>query len=397
MTRRTKGEGSIYTRKDGRLVGQYFVDGKTKFVYGRTKTEVKEKLEKAIEKIKNSIDFECEKMSFNEWLDEWLNSYAKNSIKLSTLVSYDGIIHRHIQKHKIGAVELSKLNTRMFQKYFNEKSVSGRMDNKEGGLSPKTILNQYNMIHSALDQAVINGYMLKNPLIGVRLPRQEHKEMRVLTTNEQTKLMIAVNRTEEIGACGINIALYTGMRLGEIIGLQWQDIDFENKKLSVKRTLNRLKTFEKDSKTATKIMINEPKTKNSIREIPIINPLYELLKKQYECQNKCAESLGIELKKDTFVVTNQSLKFYEPKTYQELFGSFVETSGIEKANFHSLRHPYVKPATKNILKAQGILERNSLKVLVLIYYHYLSLFTLVQEDIHSEFMDNRELSTISTV
>lgn len=340
MARRIKGEGSIFTRKDGRLVGQYFVDGKPKYVYGKTKTEVKEKLEKAIEKIKNNIDFECEKMSLNEWLDEWLNLYAKNSIKLSTLVSYDGIIHRHVANHKIGKMELSKLNTRMFQKYFNEKSVSGRMDKKEGGLSPKTILNQYTMLHGALEQAVVNDYILKNPLIGVRLPRQEHKEMRVLTVDEQTKLMFLVNTTEEIGACGINIALYTGMRLGEIIGLQWQDVDFESKKIFVKRTLNRLKTFDENSKTATKVVIDEPKTKNSIREIPIINPLYNLLKKQYEFQSECAKLMETKMKKDTFVVTNELLKFYEPKTYQELFGKYVNTSGIEKANFHSLRHTF---------------------------------------------------------
>lgn len=356
-TRRARGEGSIYTRKDGRLVGQYFVDGKTKFVYGRTKTEIKNKLEKAIEKVKNNIDFESEKMSLNEWLDEWLNCYAKNSIKLSTLVSYDGIIHRHVEKSKIGKIELNKLNTRIFQKYFNEKSVSGRIDGKKGGLSPKTILNHYNMLHNALDQAVVNGYMLKNPLIGVRLPRQEHKEMRVLSVSEQTKLMARVNRSEEPGACGINIALYTGMRLGEIIGLQWQDIDFENEKISVRRTLNRLKTFEKDSETATKIVISEPKTKNSIREIPIVKPLYNLLKNQYEHQSKCAEFLGTKLKKDTFVVTNEVLKFYEPKTYQELFEKAVEASGIEKANFHALRHTF---ATRCIEQGMDIVVLSKL-------------------------------------
>lgn len=265
MPKRAKGEGSIFVRKDDRIVGQYFVDGKPKYIYGASKQEIRQKLDKEIEKQKNKIDFEKEKLTLSQWLDEWLEIYVKNSVKRSTFISYEGITHTHIAKHKIGWVQLSKLNTKVFQDYFNEKQVGGRADGKPGGLAPKTIANHYNMLHEAIDQAVSNGYILKNILEKVRLPKREKKEMRVLIRAEQTKLMNVVNTSEKIGACGIRMALLTGMRLGEVIGLQWEDVDFENKKIYVRRTLNRLKTYNPESPTATEIVIGNLKSENAIR------------------------------------------------------------------------------------------------------------------------------------
>lgn len=347
MAKRAKGEGSIFVRKDGRIVGQYFVNGKPKSIYGESKQEVRQQLDKAIEKQKNKIDFEKENMTLLQWLDEWLENYVKNSVKRSTLVSYDGIIHTHIAKHKIGKLQLKKLNTKVFQNYVNEKLVSGRADGKPGGLSPKTIANHYNMLHEALDQAVTNGYILKNTIDGIRLPKKEKKEMRVLTRTEQKKLMDAVSKSEKIGACGINLALYTGMRLGEVLGLQWGDVDFENKKIYVRRTLNRLKTYDPESPTATEILIGEPKSENSVRNIPMQEKLIQLLKKQYIGQREIVGMDNSELPGDTFVVTNEALKFYEPKTYQELFEKCVEKSGIKKANFHALRHTFATRCIEN--------------------------------------------------
>ncbi len=351
MARRVKGEGSIYQRADGRIVGQYRVDGKLKYIYGKSKKEVKEKLDKVLEKIENNIDFESEKMSLHTWLVKWLETYIKNSVKLSTYISYEGIVRGHISKHRIGKTELAKVTTDLFQRYFNEKTKTGRLDGKQGGLSPKSLLNQYTMLNEALEQACLNGYILKNPIRGVRLPRQTHYDMRVLSMEEQKKLMNTVTRYGEMSATGISIALYTGMRLGEVLGLKWKDIDWQGREIFVSRTVNRLKTFDKDSDTATKIVIGEPKTKNSIRRIPMTKSLEVLLQQQMEKQKNSLypadnHNYG-NWDSELFIVTNESLHGFEPRTYQDLFKRYVEMAGIEDANFHALRHTFATRCIEN--------------------------------------------------
>ena len=200
--KRANGEGTIRQRKDGRWEGLYTANYKRKSVYGKTQDEVRKKLNKVLNDIDSGMYIENNNITFGAWLDEWLEVYAKPSVKLSTYGSYEGYIRNHI-KPEIGKVKLSVLRADILQKFINQKLTKGRCDKvkdintnklvtKKGGLSEKTIKNMYNMIHSALKQAYRNGLINQNVSELITLPKQKKKEMRVLSLEEQKAYLFSV-------------------------------------------------------------------------------------------------------------------------------------------------------------------------------------------------------------
>ena len=145
--------------------------------------------------------------------------------------------------------------------------ASGRLDGR-GGLSEKTLRNMYTMLSTALKQAYENGLLNKNLAELVKLPKVVKKEMRVLSLSEQKELISVLKISQERYKIGVLICLSTGMRIGELCGLQWRDLNGTTNVLSIRRTLNRLPTIDK-KKGKTEIVIDTPKSDKSIRDIPL--------------------------------------------------------------------------------------------------------------------------------
>ncbi len=352
--KRANGEGTIRQRKDGRWEGLYTVNYKRKSVYGKTQTEVRKKLNEVLNDINNGMYIENTNITLGAWLDEWLEVYAKPSVKLSTYGSYEGYIRNHI-KPEIGKVKLSALRADILQKFINQKLKNGRCDKvkdvntnklviKKGGLSEKTIKNMYNMIHSALKQAYKNGLVNQNVSELITLPKQKRNEMRVLSLDEQKALQSAVE-DERLGI-GIILSLFTGIRLGELLGLKFDDIDFENKTITIRRTLNRLKVYD-NSEKKTDIVIGEPKTNKAKRIIPLQEFLVPLLKAHRT--RVLTEQIKIAnlYKNDSFVMCNEFGKHLEPTTYQNFFKNMLKKAGIQDTNFHTLRHTFATRALES--------------------------------------------------
>lgn len=196
--KKANGEGSITKRKDGRYMGRYAVESKQKAVYGDFFEEVRQKLNEILNEIAKGAYVEPNKYSVEKWLREWLELYALPTVKRSTYISYEGYVRIHLVP-EIGQIKLTSLTTRDLQKFFKEKA--GTEEKK--GLAPKTLRNIYNMLHSALDQAVADHKILRNPTLNVKLPKVKSKEMRVLTVEEQVVLQEAVSRFDELHAYGI--------------------------------------------------------------------------------------------------------------------------------------------------------------------------------------------------
>lgn len=352
--KRANGEGTIRQRKDGRWEGLYTVNYKRKSVYGKTQTEVRKKLNDVLNDINNGMYIENTNITFGVWLDEWLEVYAKPSVKLSTYGSYEGYIRNHI-KPEIGKIKLSALRADILQKFINQKLKNGRCDKvkdvntnklvtKKGGLSEKTIKNMYNMIHSALKQAYKNGLVNQNVSELITLPKQKRNEMRVLSLDEQKALQSAV-RDERLGI-GIILSLFTGIRLGELLGLKFNDIDFENKTITIRRTLNRLKVYDNLDKK-TDIVIGEPKTNKAKRVIPIQEFLIPLLKAHKAMLLTEQIKVANLYKNNGFVICNEFGNYIEPRTYQDFFKRMLKKSEIENTNFHTLRHTFATRALEN--------------------------------------------------
>lgn len=203
-------------------------------------------------------------MSLKDWLEYWFEVYSKRTVKQSTAVSYHGYIYGHIIPH-IGKYTLSELNTDILQRFFNEQSDNGSL--KGGGLSPKTLSNINRMLHKSMQKAVELELIKKNYAEFVELPKQEQPEMRVLSVYEQKLLMNELRRSEEKLAFGVYLSLVLGIRLGEVLGLQWSDIDVKNNIVHIRRTVNRLPVLDGSAKT--KLVVGTPKSKRSVRDIPL--------------------------------------------------------------------------------------------------------------------------------
>ena len=189
-----------------------------------------------------------------------INTFSKDkNIKLATYTSYETYIRGHLKPY-FSNIKLQSVSAEMLQKFFNYKQNNGRLDNREGGLSAKTLKNMYNMLHASFKQAYINGLVQTNIVETIRTPKIFRKEMRVLTREEQNKL-IHVARNYRLGIVVI-LDLFTGMRLGEILALKWCDVDLKGQNLIVRNSIKRLSTHEKASKNQnkTKLILDSPKS-----------------------------------------------------------------------------------------------------------------------------------------
>ncbi|MDL2248182.1 phage integrase SAM-like domain-containing protein [Tyzzerella sp. OttesenSCG-928-J15] len=220
--KRSNGEGSIYKNKNGGYTGAIsYLDEigrrKRKTFTRKTKREVLAEMDEFKKQYSGQRYITIkQEITVQEWLDIWFNEYAIQSIKQSTRVTYESYMVNHINP-SFGNMKLIDLRGDMIQKFYNEKMKNGNL-RRSGGMKPKTIKNMHNMLHKALDQAVKNDIIMKNPLDAVSLPKIERPEIHVLTTEEQRTLLKAASK-ERLGI-GIFMALGTGMRIGEITGLQ---------------------------------------------------------------------------------------------------------------------------------------------------------------------------------
>ena len=352
--KRANGEGTIRQRADGRWEGLYTVNYKRKSVYGKTQDEVRKKLNAVLNEIDNGVYVENSCITLGAWLDEWLEVYAKPTVKLSTYGSYEGYIRNHI-KPSLGKIKLSTLRADTLQKFINQKLSDGRCDKvkdaktnklvtKKGGLSEKTIKNMYNMIHSALKQAYKNGLVSRNVSELVSLPKQKRNEMCVLSLDEQRALQDAI-KGERLGI-GIMLALFTGIRLGELLGLKFDDIDLDKKTITIRRTLNRLKVFDNPDKK-TDIVIGEPKTSKAKRVIPIQEFMIPLLKAHKAMIFAERQNVYTLYDNNNFVICNEFGKHLEPRTYQDFFKKMLKKADVSDTNFHTLRHTFATRALES--------------------------------------------------
>ncbi len=270
-----------------------------------------------------------------EWLHKWFEIYSKPNIKPSTAVSYECYIRKHLVASEIGALPMSRINLECLQSFFNTKS-------KE--LSPKSVLNIKMMLHTAFKIACLNDLISKNYVEYVTIPSIPKKEMRVFTRSEHSRLLNYItNNTDEPYAFGIFLCLTTGIRIGELCALKWENIDFFNGVLKVRHTLQRLMNLENDgSNKKTKIYIGTPKSTASVRDIPIPNSLINSLTDYIKImQIKYGKAIT---NPDMFIITHSINHHSEPKTIQEYYKKVICDLGIADANFHALRHTFATRA-----------------------------------------------------
>ena len=351
MKRKSNNEGSIRQRKDGRWEaratgGVDFGTGEKKriSVYGKTKAEVIKKLQALEYQIHHMEQIDPTSTTLVEWLRYWLETYKMHNLKQSTYVSYRGYIEKHIAV-AFPFMKLKDLTARDLQEFYNYKIANG--------LSPKTILNIHRCLHEALKQAVLEHYLTFNPSDAVALPKREKPEIEILTREEQTKL-IQASYQHRYGIF-VRLALSIGLRLGEILGLKWENIDFRNNTLFVRQTLNRLEKIDWNGiGTKTEIVFQIPKTKNSIRSIPLLPFIVKELQDWKNIQLSDKAIAGAAYQDMGLVVTNPLGGYIEPKTFKCYYNQILSMSGIGHYTFHALRHTFCTRALENGMDAKTV-------------------------------------------
>jgi len=365
MARRAKGEGSLYQAKDKSWIYQYKLDGQRKTKRFQKKADAKAYIEaltvassvssvEVIGPARQQNAAPSEVITLGAWMDRWLENYARPTIKHSTYCSYELYVRAHI-KPQIGGLYMNTLRADDLQAFFNERGKNGNQARK-GGLAPKTLTNMRNMMHMAFGQAVKNHLLQENLIEGIRLPKAAKAEMRVLSREEQRRLMTAARLAPEPAAFGIIFDMFTGLRLGELCGLRWENVDMESRSFLICETRNRLPNHD-DSIAASTTVKTTPTTKtdNSRRRVFIMDELFHDFEMYRSIQMSIKEQ-DYSYNPEGYVFCQENGTPYEPRTYQDLFKRCIRQAGIPDANFHSLRHPYVKPKTKkyeNFLESAG--------------------------------------------
>lgn len=315
-------------RKDGRWEGRYIrsYDAASKakyaYVYGKTYGEVKQKLTDARSNPKKASITTRSSLTYDELLDSWLHSSQLNT-KESTHARYVHLINTHVRP-QLGKYQLSMLSTEIIESFIEIQLTDGRLDNT-GGLASKTVTDILTIVKSTMEYARYKGLPVICNLSKLTIKKKE-KEMRVLTQSEQDALIGVLMDDMDLYKFGVFLSLYTGIRVGELCALQWEDFNLAQTTLKIRKTMQRIQNIGNGAFSKTKIVITEPKSQCSVREIPL--PIFVVdIARKFVANSKA------------YILTGND-RYVEPRTMQNRFKSYVKDSGIADANFHALRHTF---------------------------------------------------------
>ncbi len=357
---RANGEGSMYRQKENLWAASITVDGKRKYFYGKTQKEVKEKREAFLQDVRQGVAVDAKKQTVEDFLKGWLENSQRQSVRPRTYERYEEVVRLHIVP-VLGKYPLQKLLPQHVQAFYTQKL--------EEGYSPTTVLHIHNVLHKALKLAVRWGLTARNVCELVDRPRAARFEGRALTP-EQAQKLLDTARGHSMEAL-FSLALATGMRRGELMGLKWQDIDFEHGILRIQRVLSRV-----PSKLPGKGYVEaEPKTRKSRRDIVVAPFALEALKKHRERQLELRAKAG-EVWQDHDYVFCTSIGTYLNPTRDILnqLKLLLKEAGLPDIRFHDLRHSVASLLFKAGIHpkiVQEILGHSNISITLDIYSHML--------------------------
>jgi len=262
-------------------------------------------------------------LTFSQWLDIWMNQFMKIKLRPTTYSSYTQLINKHI-KPKLGYIQLQNLSPLAIQECYNSLLLEN--------LSAKTVKNIHVIIHSALKQAIKCGYIKQNVSEAVALPKVERPEIKTLSSEQVTTFLQAAKSDSLYPA--FLLELYTGLRRGELLGLKWDDIDFDNCTIHVKRSLVRV--YDHNLKKTT-LLLQPPKTKAGYRVIPIPDFVVAELKELYEEHQRIKLSQSNFNSLNLMFVTTQGTPI-DPRNFERKFKRLLKKANLPNIRLHDLRH-----------------------------------------------------------
>lgn len=329
--KRKNGEGTVRLRKDGRWEGRIVIGydendlPKTKNVLAKTKGECIEKLKALKSTITPDTPIKLKAdMPFGEWLDHWYETYCKPNARPATQRTYEGYIRLYLHP-RLGSIPLNKVTTSDIQQMCTWMMTEARLDQKngEGGLSDSQVINCYSLCDRVLEKAVAEKLIVRNPAKGCKLPPNRPNEMKVLSREDMQKVLIQAKEENYYELFLLEFA--TGLRLGELMALQWDDVDLVTGELRINKQVNLV---------GSKLVISEPKTKAAVRTL-ILPPSVRKVLAEYKTKVN-SRWLFPSPKKDDLPII--------PSAVSRRLHTLLEHAGCEQVRFHDLRHTFATNA-----------------------------------------------------
>lgn len=368
----------ITLRKDGRYMGRFMYRGEKFTVYGENPRKVKKELDNLRYEVEHSMYEKPSNITVDAWFWEWISTYKSRTIKPTTLERYQSYYKNHLQT-PLGNKRLVDIRANDIQKILNAMA--------DQNFARQTIELVKVVLNGMCEQARKNKLIKENPLSDVTIPKGAGKKQRNSLTRQEQELVLEYVQTHASKYYTLYaLALCTGMRIGELLGLRWQDVDFSKRVIHVTGTLAKL------SARGSKPYRTTPKTKTSYRDIPMTKEVYEILKWERKEQLRIKIQQGEQWK---------PLQGLEDLVFLSRTGKPQAQSNIELANrriikqiekdgkeitpfsFHSLRHTFATRAIENGMNPQtlkAILGHSSLSMTMDLYSH-------VMEDTKAEEME----------
>ncbi len=331
MARRGHGEGSITRRKDGRYQAAITLENhKRKYIYGKTRREVQEKLKVALYEQKQGMLATGPQQTLKAYLERWLEQVCKVTMRPTTYEQYRSTVNHHLIP-ALGDIKLQKLTTERVQAFCAQK--------QNEGLKAKTVVHIHSILSVALENAVEWELIGRNVAKKVKLPRIERYEPQTLTVKQAITLLEVAQGSRLEGL--LLVALTTGMRRGELLALRWSDVDLEKSVLHVRRSVNFVGGLGYRE--------GETKTRAGRRDIVLPDVTVEALKAHRESQEHSRMKAGEKWQEQGIVFCNIYGGFFSPAQVGNLFRGLLKKAGLPHVRFHDLRH-----SAATILRGSGV-------------------------------------------
>jgi len=346
MARRGKNEGSIYKRENGSWRAQVSVDGERLSYSANTRAECNEWLRKTMDLVDKGMTFQSHNLTLKEYLVDWFTT-KKNTIKPKTAYDYGRLLTNYIYP-PLGKIRLKELTTHRITRFY--------ADMKRDGRGVRTIQIIHNILRSSLQDAVRGGIIGRNPCIGALIPKGKPKEMKVLTADQVTRFLVAAESSRYKAL--YHLAITTGMRYGELIGLKWSDIDWDKGTIKIQRQLQYIphRGYE----------FNDPKTRSGTRTVLLGKTALAKLKEhyyEYAYRDRTGENL--------IFINGVGTKVYFKRFHKD-FKRVLELAGLPDIRFHDLRHTAATLMISNgipVVVVSKILGHSKPSVTMNIYAH----------------------------
>ena len=372
---------NIHKRKDGRWEARYIKDrknGKAVYhsVYAKTYSEVKAKLKACITKEKDSkIGKNPIKMTFDDVFQEWLR-YKQNFIKQSSYNKYFNLYGSYISDVLKDTYLDEISNSTLQEVVISIMNLKNKRTKQK--LSTSTVRGIVYVIKSVVLFAQKQGY-IKEFCLQIAIPSKEVKNIQVLSRNEQNILEFHTRLKLDTISLAVLICLYTGLRIGEVCALRWEDIDLNNKYIVVNKTVQRIQQHHVPYRTSKTVLITTPpKTNKAIRKIPISSALYPILNEYREHNYRGSKH---------YVLVNKNDDMIDPCSIQYKFKELIKKLKITPITFHGLRHTFATRCIElgmDIKTLSEILGHSNVSTTMSIYVHSTELQKVKQMELLSQ-------------